>query len=187
MPDSLPCTVGSNACASTGSCSAGTCVVAKAPCDDQDPCSNDTCDPFTGCKHTPASGATCTDDGNGCTQDLCDAGKCKHPNLSDGAACADDGIACTADKCTVTDGCGKCTYAPVAGCCTSDIQCDDSNPVFVNPTNPGAVCTTDKCVNNKCQYSKTAEGFSRNPFSYVLQGTIQMVQAISLFIRGNHP
>ena len=45
-----------------------------ADCDDGNPCTGDTCDPVSGCKHMAyADGAVCSDDG----MQHCNAGACK--------------------------------------------------------------------------------------------------------------
>ncbi len=101
-----------NACTTTSTCSAGTCVGSGAPnCDDNNVCTADSCNPTTGCEHTPTNGSC--DDGNPCTAaDYCFLGKCFGNFLPNGTAC-DDGNACTSgDACSG----GKCVGSPVAGC-----------------------------------------------------------------------
>ncbi len=78
--DNLPCDDGV-VCTKTDVCLKGVCVgTSKIDCDDNDPCSADSCDALSGCKHLPASDAVCTDDGDICTADICKDGKCIHPN-----------------------------------------------------------------------------------------------------------
>jgi hypothetical protein len=121
-------------CTKQSKCLGGKCIGGDAlNCDDNDPCTADSCDPFTGCVHSPSSDAVCTDDGNACTQDLCQSGKCVHPQVNDGSACADDGIACTADLCQNS----QCKHNPADG-----IGCvDDGNP-----------CTNDVCKAGACTH-----------------------------------
>ncbi len=138
-------------------------------CDDQNPCTQDSCDPATGCVHSTGG----CDDGNPCTDDACDSGGgCVHtPNT---APC-DDGNPCTADdRC---DG-GRCAGGPAVSCddqnaCTDDAcdpargcvhrnneaSCDDGNPCTVQDRcrrrsctggrpagwRDGAPCTRDSC------------------------------------------
>lgn len=66
----------SNACTTYDTCSNGVCVGGPAPdCGDLNPCTDDSCDPATGCVHTNNT-ASC-DDNNPCTQnDYCAAGVC---------------------------------------------------------------------------------------------------------------
>ena len=69
------CTDG-NACTTTDSCAGGTCVGGPPPnCNDANVCTDDSCDPATGCVHTPNT-APC-DDANACTTaDTCAGGVC---------------------------------------------------------------------------------------------------------------
>ena len=143
--NSSPCS-DENACSTKDFCAGGKCVPgALLNCDDGNACSDDACDPASGCTHesntAPCSdGSICTlsdacflgkcvpgtplvcNDGNPCTDDSCDkASGCKQaPN----AASCDDGNACTSkDICS-------------GGSCTSggQISCDDGNS-----------CTDDGC------------------------------------------
>ena len=54
-------------------CSAGTCAPgAPANCNDKNPCTVDSCNPATGCRHTPVAIGTACDDGNAATKlDAC--------------------------------------------------------------------------------------------------------------------
>ena len=122
-------------CTQTDKCVAGVCTGGnQMNCDDKDPCTTDSCDPFTGCVHSPASDAVCTDDGNKCTQDLCKDGTCQHPQANDGTACADDGQACTLDQCKV----GVCVHTPADG-----LPCTDD----------GKPCTDDVCKAGACTHT----------------------------------
>ncbi len=162
----LACDDGS-LCTQTDKCLAGKCVGGNAlDCDDKDPCTNDTCDPFTGCVHKASSDAVCPDDGEVCTQDLCKEGKCLHPQAKDGSTCADDGLICTQDACQA----GTCAHLPKNGgvCtddgngCTKDVcsagackhipatgsACEDGNPCTLKDT-----CNAGKCLSgplNQC-------------------------------------
>jgi len=73
--DGTPCNDG-NACTTADGCVAGVCVGGPPPnCNDGNICTTDTCDPATGCVHTPNT-LTCSD-GNVCTTaDACAAGMC---------------------------------------------------------------------------------------------------------------
>ncbi len=148
----------SNVCTQQSKCLSGICTGGdQLNCDDKDPCTTDSCDPFTGCVHTPASDAVCPDDGNQCTQDLCKDGTCSHIQVSDGAACVDDGQACTADVCMN----GICKHNPADGvpcaddgnACTDDV-CQAGGCVHKNNSGPcedGNACTEgDVCANGNC-------------------------------------
>ncbi len=75
-PDGTACN-DANVCTRTDTCQSGVCV-GSSPlrCDDFNDCTTDTCDPQTGCVHSPISGALC-DDHNSCTaNDTCSSGTC---------------------------------------------------------------------------------------------------------------
>ena len=167
-----PCQDG-NACTAADSCAAGTCVAGPPlDCDDHNLCTDDSCDPASGCVHTPKSPGC--DDGDPCTDDSCDpaTGECQHtPNT---APC-DDGNACTTgDRCSA----GSCQGGPALACddgnvCTTDscdpahgcvhapntLSCDDGNACTIGDVcsggrctggtarscDDGNVCTTDSC------------------------------------------
>ena len=151
-------------CTQTDKCVAGTCVGGNTlGCDDKDPCTSDACDPFTGCTHSPASDAVCTDDGLPCTLDQCQDGKCVH-KANEGGACTDDGKPCTLDTCAN----GICTHPLSSG------GCDDGNPCTENDVcsggacqagtnkscNDGQQCTQDSCDPKQgCQHSTQAMDF----------------------------
>ncbi len=87
----------------TTRCNAGRCEDVAADCDDDDPCTADSCDPGTGCVHVPLDGevAGC-DDGQACNGvERCSAGVCRHEPVP---AC-DDGDPCTDDDCRDDTGC----------------------------------------------------------------------------------
>ena len=118
----LPCDDGS-ACTEAESCLLGWCLGTVISCADDEPCTDDTCDPQAGCVHNPGTGAPCSD-GDACTtQDTCAAGAC------DGgpALPCNDGNLCTADTCDPVKG---CVFVPAPDCCgnglvESDEVCDD--------------------------------------------------------------
>jgi VCBS repeat protein/slime mold repeat-containing protein len=79
-------------------------------CDDNNPCTDDSCDPATGCGH--ANNTRPCDDSNACTTgDVCASGAC-HPG---GPTSCDDGNCCTIDSCSPATGCTHVanTVAPV--------------------------------------------------------------------------
>lgn len=91
---------------------------AATACDDNDPCTSDSCDVLDGCRHAVFS----CEDGNPCTDDRCDAAvSCVHTNNS--AGCDDH------DVCTQRDTC-------VAGAC-----------IGVDPLScsPGDACQSAAC------------------------------------------
>jgi len=114
-------------CRLPGICAEGACDAPDDPCEDGDPCTGVTCDPYDGCLYEPLDGVAC-DDGDHCTaMDLCVEGVC----VGDGDYDCDDGNPCTADGCD-----------PWFGCVHEDLvgPCDDGDP-----------CTgDDECVYGTC-------------------------------------
>jgi hypothetical protein len=148
-PDKTACDDG-NACTGGDVCLAGKCSGTGLTCDDNNPCTSDTCDVgLQKCVYTNHTNAC--DDGNRCTVgETCSAGKC-----GGGAALpCGDGNVCTTDSCDPATGCryanntltcavarcegGKYLAATTcaAGACPAQVatSCDD-----------GKVCTTDSC------------------------------------------
>jgi hypothetical protein len=101
LTDGTSCTP-SNRCLAPGVCQAGACQSAGTPCDDQNPCTADTCiDPSTGCSHAPLNTGAC-DDGDACTTgSTCVQGTCTHGT----AVSCDDNNVCTFDSCDFFTGC----------------------------------------------------------------------------------
>jgi cysteine-rich repeat protein len=118
-------------------------------CDDENPCTKDTCDAALGCQNVPMQGGcddqdVCTladhcedgvcvgepidcDDGNPCTYDNCDAlGGCEYTYNT--ASCDDS------DPCTVADSCKKGVCAGV------DVSCDCQVTADCGPLEDGDVC-----------------------------------------------
>jgi hypothetical protein len=126
-----------NACNGKETCNptTGLCVAGAAPdCDDDNPCTDDSCTGAGGCVHAPRTGAC--DDGNVCTiGDSCQTGVCVG---SPDNPC-DDG-----DPCNGVEACnaatGQCDDGP-------RLRCDDRDP-----------CTIDTCDPN----GDGADGFCRH-------------------------
>ena len=110
-----------NPCTGPDQCVAGVCEPGPANnCYDDNPCTDDSCDPDSGCVNE-YNNAICDDD-NPCTDDSClPDGSCV--NIPNDASCNND------DPCTTDDQCA-------GGDCQSGeaVECDDSNP-----------CTDDQC------------------------------------------
>ena len=87
-------------------------------CDDENPCTNDSCESLVGCKHT-ANTDSC-DDGDACTtEDHCLNSACvggAPPNC-------DDGNACTFDSCIPATGCDHTDAVDGATCGTLGQKC----------------------------------------------------------------
>jgi hypothetical protein len=129
----------------------GLCAGAAANCDDNNPCTDDRCDPIAGCLHAPSK-SPC-DDGDPCTQqDFCLSGLCS----GDPVPCA-DGLPCTADTCDPALG---CVNPPLP----DGLPCDDGQPCTLSdrcdagackgsdaPCDDGLDCTLDLCLPTGCQ------------------------------------
>ncbi len=136
-----------NACTVTDLCFEGACVGSGAPnCGDDDICTDDSCDPLSGCINT-FNTAPC-DDGNACNvTDACVDGVC----VGTGVVNCDDDNLCTDDTCDTDQG---CLFA------NNTNPCDDDDPCTVGDTcgaadcqsgsgkldcNDDVACTADSC------------------------------------------
>ncbi|MCC6621540.1 MAG: hypothetical protein IT385_09825 [Deltaproteobacteria bacterium] len=118
-------------------------VLECGPCDDQDPCTYDRCNPETGeCEHLgmPRGGEP--------------AGDAAVPVLRECEADegCEDGDGCTTDRCVVIpDGCGvgggtMCVFEPISGCTT---RCDETG----GGCDDGDACTEDACgADGSCSF-----------------------------------
>ena len=144
-PDGSECNDGS-ACTTDDACAAGICLGGPAAdCDDENPCTDDSCNPLTGCVY--ANNTASCDDGSACTtDDACVDGVCASGPARD----CDDENSCTDDSCDSLTG---CVYANnTAGCddgsaCTTGDACADGEcaggpALDCNDVNP---CTDDSC------------------------------------------
>lgn len=129
-PTGMPCDDG-NPCSGPDGCDSGACKAGPAiVCNDNEPCTADTCSPTKGCVFTAILG-NCTDN-NACTVgDSCKAGKCVA-----GATLitCDDGLECTTDYCDAET--GKCAFNP---------QPMDTKPCTTTGSDT-SVCDTGMCV-----------------------------------------
>jgi cysteine-rich repeat protein len=108
-------------------------------CDDDNPCTVDTCAGESGCQHDAMNQGECLD-GDVCTiADHCEAGTC----VGTPVKCEDDNP-CTEDACDDT---GGCAFTPVSA------VCEDGNP-----------CTLgDMCLEGSCQGNVTLDCDDGNP------------------------
>jgi hypothetical protein len=153
-----------NACTSADACHAGMCRGLVATCNDNNPCTTDSCDPSGGCHHTAlADGMTGCSDGNTCNGfEVCVGGLCQ-PGTP--LAC-DDANPCTNDSCDPIRG---CQHSPVL----NGTSCSDGNPCNGAETcqfahchagaplscSDGDPCTADTCSQaTGCQHATAADG-----------------------------
>jgi len=126
-PNGTPCDDG-DICTTGETCSSGVCTGTRVSCDDNNSCTEDSCDPVAGCLHTAmADGTACG--GGMCGQAVCMGGLCQPV---DGVSC-EDYDPCTKDWCDPQQGClheslpdgyecGKC-YMCVGGQCIKVTDC----------------------------------------------------------------
>lgn len=133
QPPGFPCSDG-NACTASDKCYQGACKAGKpVSCDDGDDCTQDSCNPLTGCSNQPLTGTPCYDH-DACTKDdICAMGKC----IGQPIVCGDSNF-CTQDTCDPATG---CVFTPL------DVPCDDNDP-----------CTEgDYCGGGKCNPGKNPQ------------------------------
>lgn len=146
-PNDLPCDDG-NACTLADHCVEGECVPGELlyECDDENPCTTDSCNADTGeCIYTPNSqpcddGDPCTS-GDQCTNSICISGVPKD---------CDDEKVCTEDLCNQL---GQCKNTPVSGSCEDGNACTVNDQCVVGACQPGQPlkcndqngCTDDSC------------------------------------------
>lgn len=139
-------------------CHAGECLPSQG-CDDDNPCTEDSCVSGTGtCQHTPLTGGTCEDDDPCTVQESCFAGMC----VGKPDPC-DDQNSCTDDRCAKETG---CVHLPLDGAacddgdsCTRDDACQGGKckPGAYLVCDDGNRCTTDRCdpKTGACEFTPT--------------------------------
>ncbi|MCO4760837.1 MAG: hypothetical protein KC502_04995 [Myxococcales bacterium] len=130
------CTDG-DACTSGDTCSgAGTCGGKTISCEDGNTCTDDPCDPKTGCAAKKMTTKSC-DDGSKCTtSDMCDGkGKCVGAALK-----CDDNKPCTTDSCDPEKG---CVHA------NNTLPCNDGDSCTGGPGGFGDICESGVCKPGK--------------------------------------
>jgi hypothetical protein len=167
-----------NACTQKDYCSSGFCKGQPVICDDAKLCTDDSCDPDSGCSYQ-FNTAAC-DDGNPCsTGDACKAGQCTGTPAEDcvctkDSDCLDDGDKCNgtpicvSQKCVTdpttvvtcsapADACSTSTCAAATGKCETTAQPDDK------PCDDKNACTEgDTCKAGKCTPAKTISCDDKN-------------------------
>jgi len=125
--NSVPCD-DEDVCTYGEHCNLGECVPAgELTCEDNNPCTDDSCDPQAGCQFVPNDG-DCSDN-NACTDgDYCEGGGCQPGPL----IYCDEANPCTDDSCDVGTG---CIHVPNVK------QCDDGNECTVGEMCANGVCT----------------------------------------------
>jgi len=126
QPDGTSC-ADSDLCDGEETCREGNCVSGTAlNCDDENICTDDSCNPQSGCQHVN-NNSSCND-GDACTtSDTCSNGIC----VGSSPMNCDDNNICTTDNCNPETGCVHTN---------NTLDCDDEDPNTEN----------DKCVDGIC-------------------------------------
>ena len=163
-------------CTNGDACKAGSCVGTAVTCNDNNVCTDDSCDKVKGCVSTNNS-KPC-DDNNACVKkEACAGGKCQGTQVG-----CDDNNVCTDDLCNKAKGCvhspntkpcpdgNACTTGELCSsgsCKTKPVKCDDGNVctdsacdaakgcVLTNNTKPcddnNACVAKEACAGGKCK------------------------------------
>lgn len=145
-----PCDDG-DVCSTGDVCSGGACQGGPPfNCDDGNVCTDDFCNPQTGCAHTNNS-APCDNQNPSDDPDMCVEGTCAGTGGCQGNdANCDDGNPCTDDTCLPS---GACAHANNTG------PCEDGNLCTVGDSCSGGICTSGSarncddgnvCTNDTC-------------------------------------
>jgi len=143
-------------------------------CNDGKSCTDDSCDPVSGCRYVANDANPCTD-GNLCTLgDRCLNGECVHDSLLN----CDDGNACTTNSCAPATGCKTVNVQDGTGCgdnnvCTTVDTCQEGKCVGTQPLNcsDGKPCTYDECHPvTGCYNPKVPDYMQCNDFNLCTQG-----------------
>ena len=150
LAEGKPCNADNSVCSVGDACTAGVCLPGPlVSCDDGNPCTDDGCDPATGCTHK-ANVSPCSD-GNPCTiGDVCALGGCMSGQLRD----CNDQNPCTTDSCSAAS--GQCVHL------TNSAPCNDGNACTQGDTCSGGACAgtalvcDDKnpCTSDACDAQK---------------------------------
>lgn len=148
-------------------CINNSCVRTPMNCDDQNPCTADTCDPTLGCQHTPLPDNTSCSAGDPCNGAwVCQNAACvsSTPPLSDGTPC-DDGNSCNGLETCKNHVCTKGTPQPDGTACTNGNPCDGTevcqNQLCITIPNcdDHNPCTLDSCDSlTGCHHDTIANG-----------------------------
>ena len=134
-------------------------------CDDQNDCTEDTCDVGSGtCSHTPSADGTSCDFGG--APGLCMSGACEE-DLCEGVECNDDND-CTEDACDPADGtCSNrpveddtaCDFSGFPGLCKAGV-CEDAMLCEGVECNDDNECTEDACdpTDGMCDFTPKPYG-----------------------------
>ena len=149
--DGNKCTMG-DACNADGVCTGGQ----NLPCDDENTCTQDGCDPDTGCVFETVGDDMPCEDGNQCTQgEVCSGGICAGGLPKDCGS--DDEVDCLTMVCDPADGDCKANVRPEGSpckdgnACTEDDECDETGvcmPGKIKECEAQHLCKSAYCNEN---------------------------------------
>jgi len=158
-----------DACTENDECCDLECVGEPVVCDDQNDCTEDSCDPKVGCMFTDKAGSC--DDGDDCTiEDTCIDGACAGQDAECECLEDEDCLAVLeANLCILDIGCNTddvpyiCVPAAIVECdetdstCTVSVCLPDSGECVLGPANEGELCVEPlncveegTCVEGEC-------------------------------------
>lgn len=149
-----------DACTVNDHCLAGVCASDDLDCDDDNICTDDSCDPASGCEYIN-NHLGCDDDDVCSLGDICVEGSCVSGDQE--LPCDDDNV-CTVDLCLPDTGCQS---SPAEGDCDDGNACSLGDSCAQGICMPGATplgcddqneCTIDSCdLVSGCQHVLDAE------------------------------
>jgi hypothetical protein len=161
VQDGTSCTNG-DICDGEETCLGGNCSSGMPlDCDDHNMCTQDTCDPLSGCQHITLA------DGVGCGGGPCGAATCRNGvcELSNPDIC-ENGDPCTDNTCDPVIGCLR-NPTPDGTACPDQNPCNGEETCLQGICRPGTMldcddfnlCTADTCdINLGCQHQPVADG-----------------------------
>ncbi|MGM0576280.1 MAG: hypothetical protein ACQEXJ_11170 [Myxococcota bacterium] len=159
-PDGTPCDDG-DPCTSGGTCEAGACASMPRACNDDNPCTVDTCDPDSGgCVHTPTEDGIACQSADPCLEGAtCQGGACTggEPVTCEDTSCATRGCDPITGACVVVEDAEDATPCGGDDPCTAVGTCSDGACVGATPVDcdDGDACTVDACdpVDGSCEHA----------------------------------
>ncbi len=135
-----------DACTEQDRCQAGVCKGTPVACDDENPCTQDTCEPKAGCQYQSLPDESPCDDGNECTpKSWCSKGLCV------GEVNCDDQDQCTDDYCDLLE--KRCKHVRhTRSCndgnpCTTADRCGEDGQCRGTPV----ICPSNACNDGACE------------------------------------
>lgn len=138
-------------------CSPGAIGLSYLNCNDQNPCTQDICNPATfECSITDPDGVQCCtyseecEDSDDATFNLCIDGICEFPvdpTYCENVLDCDDENPCTTATCVDE----TCIFTPLPGCCITNFNCNDGDPCSKDICDPDLAVCNYETVANCCE------------------------------------